>query len=161
MDKKSLSVGGALTHRLNLSDSILIKENHIQLLGNDVKKALELANKNGKAQRIEIEVKNEKEALKAAEAIHSIRSSKTFAIMFDNMDASVIKNSIIKLNRLENNKFIKKNNNLKNKIILFGASGGINEKNIMEYSKTRVDVLSLGILTHSAKALDISLEIID
>ena len=68
--------------------------------------------------------------------------------MFDNMKASMIKNTIKKIN-----------NKLKNKIILFAASGGINRKNIKEYSKTGVDIISLGILTHSVKVFDMSLEI--
>lgn len=157
LDKKALSVGGALTHRLNLSDSILIKENHLQLLNNDIKKALESANKNNKSKYIEIEVKNEKEALEAAEAIFWLKPNKLFAIMFDNMDATIIKTTIKKINNYYNYKNGKNSNE---KIILFEASGGINEKNIAEYSKTGVDVISLGALTHSVKALDLSLEIL-
>ena len=153
LDKKALSVGGALTHRLNLEDSILIKDNHLELLNNNIKKALELANKSNKAKYIEIEAKNEKEALKSAEEIIKLKSNKIFAIMFDNMDTSTIKSTIIKIN----NK-IRDNNSKKR--ILFEASGGINEKNVLEYSKTGVDVISLGSLTHSAKALDISLDIL-
>lgn len=162
LDKKALSAGGALTHRLNLSDAILIKENHLQLLNNNIQKALEMAIKSNEAKYIEIEVKNEEEALEAAEAIFGLSSNKLFAIMFDNMRAPIIKSSIIKINNtLRNKNPIKKNNILKNKkIILFEASGGINEKNIMEYSKTGVDAISLGALTHSAKAFDLSLEIL-
>ena len=153
LDKKALSVGGALTHRISLNDSILIKDNHLELLNNNIKKALELANKSNKARYIEIEVKNENEALEAANVINKLKTKKLFAIMFDNMDTSTIKSTIIKIN----NKI--RDNNPK-KRILFEASGGINEKNVMEYSKTGVDVISLGYLTHSAKALDISLEIL-
>ncbi|MEK6949467.1 MAG: carboxylating nicotinate-nucleotide diphosphorylase [Nanoarchaeota archaeon] len=153
LDKKALSVGGALTHRLNLNDSILIKENHLQLLNNNIKKALNLANENNKPKYVEIEVKNEKEALEAAEAIFCLKSNKLFAIMFDNMKPIQIKNSIKKIN---NNH--KKNTN--QKMMLFEASGGINEKNISEYSKTGVDVISLGALTHSARAFDLSLEVL-
>ena len=153
LDKKALSVGGALTHRISLNDSILIKDNHLELLNNNIKKALELANKSNKARYIEIEVKNENEALEAANVINKLKTKKLFAIMFDNMDTSTIKSTIIKIN----NK-IRDNNSKKR--ILFEASGGINEKNVMEYSKTGVDVISLGYLTHSAKALDISLGIL-
>ncbi len=157
LDKKALSVGGALTHRLNLEDSILVKDNHIKLLGNDIRKALFLADNNKNAKYVEIEVKNENEALEAANVINKLKTKKLFAIMFDNMDASIIKSTINKIN----NSIINANHNKNNKkIILFEASGGINEKNILEYSKTGVDVISLGSLTHSAKALDISLEII-
>lgn len=168
LDKKALSAGGALTHRLNLSDSILIKENHLQLLNNNIKKALNLANENNRARYVEIEVKNEKEALEAAKAISRLRPNKSFAIMFDNMEPTQIKNSIEKINNnltYDYNSYNQKiNNNYKKnpnkKIILFEASGGINEKNIMDYSKTGVDVISLGTLTHSVKAFDLSLEVL-
>ncbi len=186
IDKKAISVGGGLTHRLNLNDSMLIKDNHLKLLNGNIEKALKLANKNKKAKYIEIEVKNEKEALEAAMSIYNLKSKKLFAIMFDNMDASIIKNTIKKINnRLDNyNKKIKndsrenqrfsvswkspismtinKTYNYKNKkIILFEASGNINDKNILEYSKTGADVISLGFLTHSPKAFDMSLDIVN
>ena len=124
----------------------------MKLLNNNIEKALILATGNKKARYIEIEVKNEKEALEAAETIYKLKSNKIFAIMFDNMKPAQIKNSIEKIN----NDYIK---NANKKIILFEASGNINEKNILEYSKTGVDVISLGFLTHSAKAFDMSLDI--
>ena len=158
LDKKALSIGGALTHRLDLSDSILIKENHLQLLGNDFEKALEFANKNTKTNYIEIEVKNKGEALKAAEALLNLNSKKMFAIMFDNMEPSSIRETIKNIN--EKIKKDHKNKNSK-KIILLEASGGINEKNILEYSKTGIDIISIGALTHSAKALDFSMDILE
>ena len=153
IDKKAVSAGGGLTHRLNLNDSMLIKDNHLKLLNNNIEKALILATGNKKARYIEIEVKNEKEALEAAETIYKLKSNKIFAIMFDNMKPAQIKNSIEKIN----NDYIK---NANKKIILFEASGNINGKNISEYSKTGVDVISLGFLTHSVKAFDMSLEIL-
>jgi nicotinate-nucleotide pyrophosphorylase (carboxylating) len=164
LDKKAVSVGHGLTHRLNLNDFILIKDNHLKILNHNIEKALKLANKN-KTKYIEIEVKNEKEALRAAKTISNFKFNKMFAILFDNMKCSMIKNTINKINNLINKKTINniKNKNynnkkLKNKI-LFEASGNINEKNIKEYSKTGVDVISLGMLTHSVKAFDLSLEI--
>ena len=147
-DEKALSVGGALTHRLNLGSAVLVKDSHLEVLDDNIKKAVILASKNKKTKYVEIEVKNEKEALEAAETIINLNSKKMFAIMFDNMKASMIKNTIKKIN-----------NKLKNKIILFEASGGINRKNIKEYSKTGVDIISLGILTHSVNVFDMSLEI--
>jgi len=153
IDKKSVSVGGGLTHRLNLSDFILIKDNHLKLLNTGIEKASKSANKSKKTKYVEIEVKNEKEALEAAETIFSLKSNKLFAIMFDNMKPIQIKNSIKTINNIINE------NSINNKL-LFEASGNINEKNISEYSKTGVDVISLGSLTHSVKAFDLSLEII-
>ena len=156
IDKKAVSIGKGLTHRLDLSDFILIKDNHLAVLGNNIRMAIELSDRNSKTKHIEIEVKNKKEALEAARAIKKIKSKKLFAIMFDNMEPSMIKTTIIKINNILKNK----NNDKKNKrIILFEASGGINPKNIAEYSKTGVDVVSLGFLTHSVKAFDMSLDI--
>lgn len=156
LDKKAVSIGNGLTHRLNLSDGILIKDNHIKALNNDIEKALILSNNNSnnnknKTNFIEIEVTNKKQALKAALTINSLKSKKSkkvFAIMFDNMSPKDIKKTIeeIKNKKLHDN-------------ILFEASGNINEKNITEYSKTGIDIISLGFITHSAKALDIALEI--
>ena len=154
-DEKALSVGGALTHRLDLSSAILVKDSHLEVINDDVKKAVILVSKNKKTKYIEIEVKNEKEALEAAETIIKLKSKKLFAIMFDNMKPSIIKKTIIKIHNLINKNSIHNDK----KIILFEASGGINQENIKEYAKTGVDIISLGILTHSAKTLNISLEI--
>ena len=155
IDKKAVSVGGALTHRLTLNDAALIKHTHMKIINNDLENALRLTAENDRIKYIEIEIKNEAEALKAAEAISNLKSEKLFAIMFDNMECSMIRNSINEINNM-----INKNNDekLKNKI-LFEASGEVNENNIEEYSKTGVDVVSIGIITHSSKAFDMSLQV--
>ena len=155
IDKKAVSVGGALTHRLTLNDAALIKHTHMKIINNDLENALRLTAENDRIKYIEIEIKNEEEALKAAEAISNLKSEKLFAIMFDNMECSMIRNSINEINNM-----INKNNDekLKNKI-LFEASGEVNENNIEEYSKTGVDVVSIGLITHSSKAVDMSLQV--
>ena len=144
-----------MTHRLTLNDAALIKHTHMKIINNDLENALRLTAENDRIKYIEIEIKNEAEALKAAEAISNLKSEKLFAIMFDNMECSMIRNSINEINNM-----INKNNDekLKNKI-LFEASGGINENNIEEYSKTGVDVVSIGLITHSSKAVDMSLQV--
>ena len=166
LDKKAISVGGALTHRLNLNDTVLIKENHLEILNNGFEKALRLTVENTKTNYIEIEVKNEKEALKAAEAIFNLKSEKLFAIMFDNMKATMIKNTIEKIYNIKKIKNNEKLNAQKSSIsgtnsfgnkILFEASGGINQSNIGSYCNTGVDIVSLGFLTHSPKVLNMSL----
>ena len=149
LDKKAVSVGQGLTHRLTLNDAVLIKHTHMKIMSNGIDKALRLAAKSDKTKYIEIEIKNEEEALKAAEEIFALSSQKLFAIMFDNMEAPIIKKTIIKINK-----------NFKNNGILFEASGGINQSNIEEYSKTGVDIISVGSITHSPKAFDMSLQVI-
>ena len=95
-------------------------------------------------------MKNIREAVIAADAISPLiknKAKKCYAIMFDNMNPKQIKKAIYEIRKIS-------------KEILFEASGGINEGNIGAYSKAGVDIVSLGALTHSAKALDMSMEII-
>jgi len=101
---------------------------------------------------IEIEVTNEKEAIST---INTFQQSQPFnhfnhlAIMFDNFNPSSVKSLLSNLRNLSDLSSI-----------IFEASGGIDEKNIKEWAKTGVDILSLGSLTHSVKASNFSLEII-
>ena len=140
-DKKAVLLGGGDTHRLHLDDMILIKDNHVAIVGN-VKEAVKLAKKQASfSKKIEVEVSNVNEAIQAAKAGADI-------IMLDNFTPEKVKDAI---NRL-------KKENLRDKVLI-EASGGINEKNIVNFADAGVDIISLGALTHSAKALDISLEI--
>ena len=140
-DKKAVLLGGGDTHRLHLDDMILIKDNHIAIVGN-VKEAVKLAKKQASfSKKIEVEVSDVNEAIEAAKAGADI-------IMLDNFTPEKVKDAI---NRL-------KKENLRDKVLI-EASGGINEKNIVNFAAAGVDIISLGALTHSAKALDISLEI--
>lgn len=148
IDKRAVSLGNGLTHRLDLSDVILIKNNHIKAL-KSVKKAIQLAAKNTKTGYIEIEVENEKQALTAAKEIALLKTKKHFALMLDNIKPVKIKSIIKKLKKENLYRFV-----------LLEASGGITPKNIKEHAQTGIDIISLGFITHSAKALDISQEII-
>lgn len=132
LDKKAVTLGGGGTHRLGLHDWILIKDNHIA---------------NSKTYNLkpitsffEIECKTEKQ-------FTEFLKLKPSAIMLDNFTPQNIK------------KILKKYST-DTKGIIIEASGGITEKNIREYQKTGVDIISLGSLTHSTKSLDISLNIL-
>jgi nicotinate-nucleotide pyrophosphorylase (carboxylating) len=157
MDKKAVYVGRGLTHRLALWESILIKDNHLTALRREGVKdvigtALERAWKQkNKGVFVEIEVDNNKDALRAAKKFKELQKnlSKPCLIMLDNMSPKQTKLILADLKR----------KNLYNHV-LFEASGGINPKNIKAYSKTGVDVLSLGYLTHSSRSLNIKQEII-
>ena len=131
LDKKAVTLGGGGTHRLGLYDWILIKDNHIKI-------------SNFKFQIsncfFEIEVKTENELLHAL-------LKKPGAIMLDNMTPKKIRQILLKYKK-------------ELKRIIIEASGGINEKSISAYSKTGVHIISIGALTHSTKALDISLDIL-
>ncbi|MCZ7392224.1 MAG: carboxylating nicotinate-nucleotide diphosphorylase [Candidatus Methanoperedens sp.] len=139
-EKKAVIAGGGDPHRFNLSDAIIIKDNHIAVLG------LETAINNAKktasfTQKIEVEVENADSALSAAELGVDI-------IMFDNMPPFEIE----KVVRILKEKGLRDN-------ILLEASGSISLENVVKYAKTGVDVISIGALTHSSNWLDISLRI--
>ena len=142
-EKDAIRAGGGDTHRYRLDDCVLIKDNHIAVVG-DVEKAIKLAKKYASfTKKIEIEVENKEDAIKAARAGADI-------VMFDNMDPDEVKSV---LSAIEN---VGLRDN-----ILIEVSGGITPDNIVEYAKTGVDVISIGYITHSAQALDISLDVID
>ena len=140
-DKKAVLVGGGDTHRFHLDDMVLIKDNHIKIAGN-VEKAVEKARENVSfSKKIEVEVTRVEDALTAAKSGADI-------IMLDNFSPKQIKKAI-KL--LEKAGFREK--------VVVEASGGITKENILEYASTGVDIVSLGEITQSSRALDMSLEI--
>jgi len=153
LDKKAVFLGGGLTHRLGLWDSILVKDNHLQALKNNgvknhVEKAIAMASMFvDKVGFIEIETKNQDDAVRAARKFKRLKLKKPCIIMLDNVSPMEIEQIMEKL----------RNENLYDYVLL-EASGNITRKNIREYAKTGIDVVSLGYLTHSAKAFDMSLE---
>jgi len=153
LDKKAVFLGGGLTHRLGLWDSILIKDNHLEALKDEgvknyiekaITKAAQFVDKVG---FLEIETTNQDEAVRAARKFKELRLKKPCIIMFDNFKPKEIEQIIERL----------RNQNLYDHLLL-EASGSITRENVIEYAKTGVDVVSLGYLTHSAKILDMSLE---
>ncbi len=140
LEKYAVTMGGAKNHRQNLSEMILIKDNHIAAAGG-VKKAIAAAKKSKKKIKIEVECDNLKQVAEAVGETCDI-------IMLDNMEISQIKKSIA---------LIKKSK----KKILIEISGGVNLDNIKKFSKLEIDSISIGFLTHSARAVDIGLDIIN
>ena len=141
-DKKAVMLGGGDTHRLHLDDLILIKDNHLAIIG-DVGEAVKKArNAVSFSKKIEVEVSSEKDALEAAEAGADI-------VMLDNFSPQKIEDTISLLEKKR----------LRDKVLI-EASGGINEENVIEYAVTGADILSLGEITDSVKALDISLDVV-
>ena len=141
-EKDAIRLGGGDTHRFRLDDSILIKDNHIAIVGS-VKKAVEKAKKYVSfTKKVEVEVESTGDALEAVISGADI-------VMLDNMDPNEVRNVVTVLD----------NKNLRNKSLI-EVSGGINPDNILDYAKTGVDVISTGYITHSARSLDMSLEIL-
>ncbi|HTU35360.1 MAG TPA: carboxylating nicotinate-nucleotide diphosphorylase, partial [Candidatus Acidoferrum sp.] len=154
LDKRALHLAGVGTHRLGLGDAILIKNNHLALVANSEEhaapKAIEKAwSLREKSAFIEVEVRSEAAAYTAAEAFRRLQDSSgeefPCVLMLDNMSPDRIA-SIIK--GLQRDSFWD--------AILVEASGGISESNLGEYAACGADVISIGALTHSARALDLS-----
>jgi nicotinate-nucleotide pyrophosphorylase (carboxylating) len=141
-DKISVAIGGGDTHRYGLDDAILIKDNHVIIAGGIDEAIHRVRSKASFTKKIEVEVRNAKEAMKAAKA-------KVDIIMLDNMSLKEIGRTIQLLEKygLRNN-------------VLIELSGQITEENVGQYARFNPDVISMGLLTHSIKAIDISLEIV-
>ena len=140
-DKKAVVFGGAATHRMRLDDMVLIKDNHLVLVS-DLRKCIRLAKKKvGSSIKVECEAGTKEEALAAVAA-------KADAVMLDNFTPKQAQQTIRQISRM----------GLRNKIKI-ELSGGINQKNIRHYSRTKPDFISLGYITHSFSAIDFSLEI--
>lgn len=139
-EKKAVTLGGGDTHRFRLDDMVLIKDNHLSIVGS-VKEAVKRARlKCSFSKKIEVEVENADQALEAAKAGADI-------IMFDNMSPEAAKKAL-ELLEMEG---------LREKVLI-ELSGGITPENIEKYAALKVDIISLGYITHSIKALDLSLD---
>ena len=137
-DKEAVKIGGGEKHRMALNEMIMIKDNHIAVDGS-ISRLILKARK--KYKKIEVEVENQEEALLAAKTGANI-------IMLDNFSPKKI---ITTVNQLKKSK-------LRHKVKI-EASGGINEKNILLFAKTGIDMISVGELTNSVSGIDFSLEI--
>ncbi len=140
LQKYAVAAGGGKNHRFNLSDMILIKDNHIAAAGG-VKSAIEAAKKNRKKLKIEVECDTSEQVVEAVKSGPDI-------IMLDNMKIAELKKSI---------ELIRQNSEKK---IQIEISGGVNLSNIGTFSQLDVDFISTGAITHSVKAVDIGLDII-
>ena len=134
IQKYAVKLGGGTNHRFNLSDEFLIKDNHIA--SSNIKNLVALAIKNKKGRKITVEVDNLKQ-------LNEIMGLKFNTILFDNMS---VKN-------------LKKGVKIAKKYYTTEASGNINLKTVKEVSKTGIDRISVGSITHSANAIDFKLEI--
>lgn len=135
LEKYSVKVGGGCNHRFNLSDGIMLKDNHISAAGG-IQKAVMLARENSSfVRKIEVEVENLDMVKEAIEA-------KADIIMLDNMKLDTAKEAV----------------KLINKRALIEFSGNVELGNVKEIADIGVDYISVGALTHSAKILDLSMK---
>ena len=139
LEKYAVRMGGGYNHRMNLGDDILIKDNHITALrseGIGLGEAIFRAHATNPNLKVEVEVGNFEEAREALDAGADI-------IMLDNMGIDEMR-SVVEMTKGR---------------ALLEASGGVNLDNVRSVAETGVDLISVGALTHSAMALDISLEL--
>jgi len=141
ISKYAVRCGGAQNHRMNLSDMVLIKDNHLALINNLSEKVKDIRKKHKKL-LIQVECENQKNVQDAIDA-------KVDFIMLDNMDKKMLKKMII---------LIRKNSTKTYKPAI-EISGGVDFKTIKEYAKLGIERISIGMLTHSAPSLDMSLEV--
>lgn len=141
-DKMALEIGGADSHRFSLNDMVLIKDNHISIVGSPLEALRKAQCSVSFSKKIEIEVETVEDAIKCVENNADI-------VMLDNMGPCEVREVLDKLDE----RGIRDNS-------LIEVSGGINKDNIFEYSRLGVDIISLGELTHSAKSLNFSLNIV-
>ena len=134
IQKYAVKLGGGTNHRFNLSDEYLIKDNHIA--SSDLKSLVQKAIKNKKGRKITVEVDNLKQ-------LKSILGFKFNTVLFDNMNIKSLKEGV----------------KLAKKYYETEASGNITLKNVRSVSRTGVDRISVGSITHSAPAIDFKLEI--
>jgi nicotinate-nucleotide pyrophosphorylase (carboxylating) len=154
LDKYAVLCGGGTNHRLDLSDGILIKNNHISL-GGGVQQTLTRALSGRKpGQRVQIEVRNTRE-------LEDALQYGAEAILLDNMTPEQVKAAVDRIKQAEATREIAAPtpDNTKTPWIPIEASGGIVLENIRAYALAGVDFISVGALTHSAKAADISMRI--
>lgn len=136
IQKYAVTVGGGRNHRFNLSDAVMLKDNHIDACGSITKAVAKCREKLGHMVKIEVETRNLDEV---AEAL----STGVEVIMLDNMDCETMKKAV----EMTDGK------------ALLEASGNITDETICSVAQTGVDIISIGALTHSVKAFDISMKI--
>jgi nicotinate-nucleotide pyrophosphorylase (carboxylating) len=135
LEKYAVEVGGGYSHRFALYDGILIKNNHIAIIG-DIREAIRRAKEMFPYYKIEIEAGNLEEVKEAIEAGADI-------ILLDNMSIEEIREAV----RIAQGK------------VMLEASGGVSLDNVRQIAETGIDFISIGALTHSAKAIDIHMEV--
>ncbi|MFW5889089.1 MAG: carboxylating nicotinate-nucleotide diphosphorylase [Bacillota bacterium] len=135
LEKKAVRDGGGVNHRMNLSEMVMLKDNHIKAANNIIEAVNTVRNKVGSIIKIEVEVES---LLQLEEAL----KSNCDIIMLDNMDNETMKQAVM----------------LNNKNKKLEASGNMTLARIKSVCQTGVDYISVGALTHSYKSLDISLK---
>ena len=138
LQKYAVTVGGRRNHRYNSSDAAMLKDNHVDAGGGIANAVAKLRSKLGHMTKVELEVRNLDELQQALDAGVDV-------IMLDNMSPELMKQAV----------------EITGGRALLEASGGITDETLRQIAETGVDIISMGAITHSVKAFDISLKIAD
>ena len=136
LQKYAVAIGGGKNHRFNLSDGAMLKDNHIDAAGGIAAAVRAIRERLGHMVRLEVETRNLNEVKEAIKAGADV-------IMLDNMTCEQMREAV----------------KLAAGRVLLEASGGITGENLRAVAETGVDIISIGALTHSVRALDISMKI--
>lgn len=142
LEKRAVAAGGGLNHRMGLWDAALIKDNHVEAAGDDesiVRAIAGLRRSRGPSFRIEIEAQSRAQALRFA-------AMDVDVIMLDNLPVAAMRELVPRIRGI-------------NPSLTIEASGGVTLKTVRAIAATGVDWISVGALTHSAPAVDLSLEL--
>jgi nicotinate-nucleotide pyrophosphorylase (carboxylating) len=143
VDKYAVRCGGGQNHRLDLSDGVLIKNNHISLAGG-IAQVLERAHRNRRGEQpIEVEVRN-------LEELEQALANGAEAMLLDNMSAEDVRRAVERCERAR----------MDGRRIPIECSGGIRLENVRAYAEAGVDFISVGFLTHSPQAADMSMRVV-
>lgn len=137
LQKAAVRAGGGYNHRANLSDAVLVKDNHLGALS--ITEAVARAASRWPGRMIEVECDTIDQARQAAHAGATV-------VMLDNMTPALAKDAVAAIREIAPS-------------LLIEVSGGIDESNAPDYAAIGVDLISVGSLTHSAKALDLGLDL--
>jgi nicotinate-nucleotide pyrophosphorylase (carboxylating) len=142
LEKYAVTVGGGSNHRMGLDDGVLIKDNHLAMAGSVAEAVRRARESVGHLHKIEVEVTTLEQVKEALDA-------KADILLLDNMTPEMVRQAVQIVNEHEPN----------DRRTLIEASGGINLSNVRQYAEAGVDLISIGALTHSAPAVDISFKI--
>ena len=135
LEKYAVACGGGTNHRVGLYDQVMIKDNHLALLGDNITRAVSLAREASPELRIEVEADTVEQARAAVEAGADI-------VLLDNMSCDQIREAIKLIDGRSKTE----------------ASGGVTLETVRQIAETGVDFISVGALTHSAPSVDIALD---
>ena len=148
LDKKAVLIGGGGTHRMNLADSVIVKDTHLDNVGRDFTLVMgRLLDAELDCRFVEIEVESVDEVRRCVEAFErafELGLKSVGVVMMDNMSPAEIADAMARVNSEK---------------ILFEASGGITEKNVADYAATGVDIVSMGCLTGGVKGMDFGMKV--